>query len=149
VPADRGLALHHDHLVAGVGDVQRRLDAGDPAAQHERGLGDRHLDGVEGLVLFHLLDHLADQVGGLRGRGIVLLVDPRAMLADIRHLAQVGVQPRLRAGPPERGLVHVRRAGAHDDAVELVLLYGVLDHGLPRVGAHVFVVNAVHDARYL
>ena len=36
VAADRRLLLDEDHLGAAVGDVERRLDAGDAAADHER-----------------------------------------------------------------------------------------------------------------
>ena len=36
--ADRRLALDQHHFVAGVGDVERRLDAGHAAADHQRPL---------------------------------------------------------------------------------------------------------------
>ena len=46
VAADGGLLLDQDHLVAGVGDVERRLDAGDAAADDQRPARDRHADGL-------------------------------------------------------------------------------------------------------
>ena len=64
--------------------------------------------------------------------GLALLVHPGAVLAQVGHLAQVGVEPGLGHGAAEGRLVHARRAGRHHHAGELVLLDGLLDHVLAR-----------------
>ena len=56
VAADRRLLLDQHHLHAAVGHVERRLDAGDAAADHQRAPLDRDADRVERLVDLHLLD---------------------------------------------------------------------------------------------
>ncbi len=92
VAADGGVPLDQHHLVAAVGDIEGRLDAGDAAADDQGPLGDRHGDRLELAVLLHPLDEHGDDVGRLGGGLFPVLVDPGAVLADVGHLAQVRVQ---------------------------------------------------------
>ena len=121
VPADARRLLDEHHLVPAVGDVQRHLDAGHAAADHHGGLGDGHLDGEERVVALDLLHQHADEVGALLRGGLALLVHPRAVLAQVRHLAHVRVEPRFFHRPAEGRLVHAGRTRRDHDAVELVL----------------------------
>ena len=125
VAADGGVLLDQDDLVAAVGDVERRLDAGDAAADHQGALGDGDADALERLVVLDLLDDGAGDVDRLGGGLAAVLVDPGAMLADVGHLAHVLVEAGLVGGAAEGLLVHVRRAGGDDDAGEVVLLDGL------------------------
>ena len=75
------------------------------------------------------------------------VVHPGDVLADVDHLEEEGVQARLRRRVAERVLVQERRAGRHDDPVELVLADVLLDQLLAGVGAHVLVVARDDDAR--
>ncbi len=68
------------------------------------------------------------------------------MLADVDHLEIKRVQSARGDSVAERVLVQQRRAGRHDDAVELVLADVLLDQLLPRVRAHVFVIARHHHA---
>src|SRR5450756_78734 len=147
VAADRGFLLDEDHLVAAVGDVERRLDAGDAAADYEGALGDGDADALQRLVVLDLLDDGAGDVDGLFGGLAAVLVDPAAVLADVGHLAHVLVEAGLVAGAAEGLFVHMWRAGGHDHAGEVVVLDGLLDELLARVGAHVLVVLGDGDAR--
>ena len=54
--ADGGLALHQHDFMAGVGDIERRLDSGDAAADHQRAARHRNADRLERGVVPHLLD---------------------------------------------------------------------------------------------
>ena len=94
-PADGGGALDEGHLVAGIRDVQRRLDPGDPAADHQRPLGDRNLGLGERLVAADLGDGHPGEVDGLGGGRVLVVVDPGAVLADVGHLRHVRVEARL------------------------------------------------------
>ena len=149
VPAQGGLALHQHHLVAGVGDVEGRLDAGDAAADDQRPLGHRDGDVGELVGLLHPRHHHLHDVDGLGRRLGAVLVHPGAVLADVGHLAQVGVEPRGLGGVAEGLLVHARRAGGHHDPVEPVFGDRLLEQALPGVGAHVLVVGGEGDAGQL
>ena len=91
-PADGGLLLDDGDLEAGVGDVEGGLDAGHPAADDEDVLVDLHLVRIERLELAGLghrhLDDLPRLLGGHRHVG----VDPGAVLPDVGHLEEVGVE---------------------------------------------------------
>ena len=50
MPADGGLALHEIDMIAAVGDLQRRLDARDAAADHQRRRVDGHDQWLQRLV---------------------------------------------------------------------------------------------------
>ncbi len=144
-PTDGGLLLDDGHLEAGVGQVERGLDAGDSAADDQDVLVDLHLVGVERLELARLgHGHLDDVPGLVGGRGDVG-VDPGAVLADVGHLEEVGVEAPLVHAAPEGHLVHVRRACRHDHAVELLVFDGLLDGRLAGLRARVHDVFRVDD----
>ncbi len=147
--ADRGLALHHHHFVARVGDVQRRLDARHSAADHQRAPRHRNADGLERAVVPHLGHRQADQVDGLRGGLVAVVMHPSAMLADVGHFDQVGIQARRSHGSPEGLQMHVRRAGGHHHAVQFLGRDLLADHRLARVRAHVLVVLRAAHAGHL
>ena len=88
------LLLDDGDLETGVGQVESGLDAGHPAADDEDVLVDLHLVGPERLELPGLghghLDDLPGLLGGHRHVG----VDPGAVLADVGHLEEVGVEVR-------------------------------------------------------
>ena len=86
-PIDGVLLDQHD-LVAAVGDVERRLDAGDAAADDQGALGHRDADRLQRLVVLDLLDDGAGDVDRLGGRLAAVVVDPGAVLADVGHLAR-------------------------------------------------------------
>jgi hypothetical protein len=68
------------------------------------------------------------------------------MFADVGHFDQVGVEPFHLGRFAERPQVHVRRAGRHDDAGQL-LGYDLLSHQrLAGVGTHVLVCDRANDA---
>ena len=146
VAADRRLFLDQDHLMTAVGDIQRGLYSGDAAADHQRLLGNRHFDRLQRLVAFHFLDQPANDVDRFRSRGFSFFVHPRAMLAQVGHLAQVRVQPRFGTGPPERRLVHPGRTGGHHHAVEFLLLDGLADQRLSRIGTHILIIGGKCDS---
>ena len=118
VAADRRLALDEVDGEAGVGDLERGRDAGDPAADDERRRVDRHAQRLERHLLADAQDAAGDDRLGLGRRGRLVGVDPRDLLADRDELAQVRVEAGPLAGAAERLLVHVRRAGRDHDAVE-------------------------------
>ncbi|OPZ68613.1 MAG: hypothetical protein BWY81_00779 [Firmicutes bacterium ADurb.Bin467] len=122
--ADRRRFLDDIDLVARLGDIERRLYARDAAADHERALRDRALPGRERRVFQHLRDRRARERDRLGGTDRLVLVNPRALLADVRDLDHVRVEPGALGGPAERLLVHARRAGADDDAGQRVLADG-------------------------
>ena len=144
VPADRRLALDEVDREAGVGDLERRRDPGDPAADDERRRVDRDAERLERDLLADPQDAAGDDRLGLGRGGDLVGVDPRDLLADRHELAQVGVEAGALAGAAERLLVHVRRAGRDDDAVEPQLLDVLLDQLLAEARAHERVV-AGHD----
>ncbi len=108
-----------------------------PATPFRDGNRDRH----ERVIVFHFFDAHADQLDGLPGRLVPVRVDPGAVLADVGHLDQVGIDPGLFRGLAEGLQVHVRRAGSDDDGGEAELLDFLQNHLLPRFGAHVLVID--------
>ena len=86
-----------------------------------------------------------DQVLGLCGGPLpVVQVHPAAVLPDVGHFEQVGVQPRLDAGGSEGGLVQPGGAGGHDHPIELVLPDVGLDLLLARIRTGVHRVRGQH-----
>ena len=138
--ADRRVALHQHHFVARIGDVQSRLYAGHSAADHQRPPRHRNADRIEGLVVPHLGDRKPDQVRGFPGGLVPVVMHPTALLANVGHFEQVGIQARGGHRAPEGFQMHVRRAGGHHHAIQLLGRDLVANHRLPRVRAHVLVV---------
>ena len=105
--------------------------------------------GCQGVVATDLGHGHADQFDGL-GRGLLAVVmDPGAVLADVGHFDQVGIQPFHGGRLAEGAQVHVRRAGGHDHAGELFRGDLLADERLARFGAHVFVGHRAGHARQL
>ena len=78
-----------------------------------------------------------------------VVMDPGAVLADVGHLDQVGIEP-LRCGRLAEGLqVHVRRAGGDDDAGQPLGGDLLANQRLARVGAHVLVGRRADHAGQL
>jgi hypothetical protein len=80
-----------------------------------------------------------DESLGLFGRGHGVVVNPAALLTDVGHLKQVGIEASALDSPAECPLVHTRTAGGNHDAGELVFKNVLGDHLLPRIGTHVLV----------
>ncbi len=77
--------------------------------------------GCELFVHLHPLDEHGDDFGRLGGGFFLVFMDPGAVLADVGHLAQVGVEAGGFGGFAEGLFVHPGGAGGNDDAVELML----------------------------
>ena len=116
VAADAGALLDEVDVVAGVGQLERGLQAGDAAADDQRGRVDLHVHRLQRLLLLDALGRGVDQRLGLGRGGRLVGAHPGAVLADVGHLAEVGVQAGVGAGAAEGLLVQVRRAGGHDHA---------------------------------
>jgi hypothetical protein len=71
------------------------------------------------------------------------------VLAQVGHLALVGIDAAFFGRATEGRLVHARRARGDDHAVELLVANGVLEHGLPRIRAHVLVFHGVNHAGHV
>ncbi len=114
VAANGRFPLHQIDVVPGIGQLQRRRDAGDAAA-HDQGVGvDVDRQGFKRLVVDDAFDRRVGQrFGFLRGRFLVVC-DPGVVLPDVGHLEQEGVQPASFAGGAEGFFVHVGRAGGDD-----------------------------------
>ena len=133
VPADAGLALHQVNLLAGVGQAQGRLNPGDAAAKHQGRLLHLNVANIERAVVTGTphrgADHAARFGGGLLG----VVHHPRAVLADVGHLEEEGIQVAFGAGLPEGRLVHQRGAGSHHHPVQALFVNILLDQGLAGV----------------
>ena len=101
------------------------------------------------MVALHLLHLNTYQIDGFGGGGGRLFVHPRAVLAQIGHLALEGVDAAFFSRAAKGRLVHARRACGDHHAVQVLFLDGVLEHGLPRIGTHVLVLDGVNDARHV
>ncbi len=145
--ADRGLALDHGDLIASVGNVERGLDARHAAANHQCSPRHRNGDRLQGVIVANLGHCHANQLDGL-GRGLLpVVMHPRAMLADIGHFDQIGVQALHRGRFAEGPQVHVGRAGSHNDAGQAFLGDLPPHQRLAGIGAHIFVGDRADDAR--
>jgi len=145
--ADRRFAFDQRHRHSRVGDVQGGLDAGHPAADDQRLAGHGDLDRFQGPVVADFGHGDPDQIHRF-GRGASPFgMDPRAVLADVRHLDQVRIQARVLRRFAERLQVHVRRAGGDHDAVQLLGGDRVTDQLLARIGTHVLVDPRATHAR--
>ena len=118
-----------------------------PTTMHGR--VDRHLDGVQRLVERQAMDLRAQDALGLLGGLVLVLGDPGAVLAHVGHLEQERVEAGVGRGLAERGLVHGRRAGRHDDAVHAELLDVFFDQVLAGIRAHVLVLARDHHVGLL
>ncbi len=147
VPPEVVRAFDEHDRVAPLGEFQRRGQARDAAAEHQRCRA--HLGGqrFEGLVAGHAEDRRPGKRHGLLRGGLAVPVHPTALLADVGHLAEIGIEPCRAAGVAERPLVHARAAGGYDNAIEPVLPNVGADHLLTRVRAHVAIGAGHGNAR--
>ncbi len=76
----------------------------------------------------------------LQGSGWLMRVYPGILLADVGHLKEEGVQPRLSHAGAEGWFVQANRTRRYHDAVQLVLLDILLDLALPGIGTGVETV---------
>ena len=102
-----------------------------------KGLGGQRFVAAQ---LFHGNLH---QLGGLVGIGLLVLADPRHMLADVGHFEHVAVEARAFHRAAEGRLMHARRTGRHHHAVEFVFVNGGLDGGLSRLGTGIHQVGRI------
>ena len=147
--ADGRLLFDDIDLKARLGNVQRRLDARDAAADDERTLGDRAGTCGQRRVQMHLGDGGAAQNDRLFRAGFLVLVNPGALFADICDLDHIGVQTCLFAGLAERLLVHSGRAGTDDHAGQTVFMDFLLNHLLPGLGTHILIICGENNAGFL
>jgi hypothetical protein len=80
-------------------------------------------------------------------RKIPIIVNPGAMLSDVRNLYEVSVQPCGFSGKTESQLVHQWGTGGDDNPVNPKIFYILLDEILTRIGTHEFVVACYDDIR--
>ncbi|MBT9165995.1 MAG: hypothetical protein DDT25_00659 [Chloroflexi bacterium] len=70
-----------------------------------------------------------------------ILMHPTAMLADVGHLEEIGIQPRLLADTAEGALMEHRRARGHHYPVQPLLLDILHDQRLSRIRAHKDIIT--------
>ena len=139
--ADRGLGFHNIHREAGIGNIQRRLNAGNTSANHKGPFGDRTFTGGKGCVQIHFGHSRFGKDDGLFGAYRHFLMYPGALLPDVGNFHHIGVEPGGRRRFAECGLVHPGRAGADHDAGQFVFLNGLLDHFLSGLRAHILIMG--------
>ena len=140
VAADARQLLDKHDFKAGIGEIERALNARDAAADDHHLARDGKAERGQGLVSARALNRRARDLDRFLGALFLILVHPGALFANVRDFQLERVQAAQRRGVAEGLLVEVRRAAGDDDAIELVLLDGVDDRLLPGVGTHVDVV---------
>ena len=93
MPADGRFPLDQIDLLAGVGQLEGRLDAGNAAADHQGGRGHIDIAHLQRLVMAHPADGGSDHFLALAVACCLVIDHPGALLADIGHLEEEGVQP--------------------------------------------------------
>ena len=147
VAAELGGALDEVDLVAHLAERDGGRHAGDAAADHDGAVRERHVDLVERLEHARPGDRHADEVLGLVGRLLgLLVVHPARLVADVGHLEEERVEPGFAERVLEDGLVGARRAAGDHHAVELVLLDLLADEREAVAGAGVHGVGGVDHA---
>ena len=133
-----------------VSQAQRRGHARQAAAQNQRCLRDRLLSGFQRLEAPRAAHGHVHEIDGLfRGGDGIVAMDPRALIADVGHREQVGIESRVAQGFLEENLVRARRTRSHHQAVQLVLADHVLDVLLVGIRAGVQARLGVRHARHL
>ncbi len=93
--ADGGFAFHKVDLIAGFGDIKRRLDSGNPTAydQHAlKNLFEPAFKGFKERCAHHRRTHKRLR---FLCRHIGFGMHPSVVLPDVCHLHHVGVEPRV------------------------------------------------------
>ena len=135
-------------MIAGAGDIQGRLHAGDAAADHQ-GVGiDRECAREERTLIRDPHQTGPDQDDRLC-RGLILAFrHPGAVFPDTDHVeGPIGIQPRPLAGGPEGLFMHAGRAGGHHHMGEILILDFLLDEILSRIRAHKQIIFGNYDTR--
>ena len=108
VSADARVAFDQDHVLAGLGQRQGRLDPRDAAAHHQRPGDDLHELPLQWLVQGHAADGGRQMGLGLgEGRGPVIR-HPGNLFANVGHVDQEAVQAGILGRAAKGWLVQVR-----------------------------------------
>jgi hypothetical protein len=147
--ADRGFFFNQDHLPASVGDVERCLNSGNSAADYEGAPFHRDIDGRERTIVFDLFDNKPAEINRFFRRPIPVFMNPGAVFSQIRHFAQVWIQPCRRGCFAEGFFVHVRGTCTDNHAVQFLVLDGLFDQRLTGIRTHILVIPRVNDSGQL
>jgi hypothetical protein len=134
VPADGRFALDQVDMEARVGDLERRLDAGDAAAHHQRIRVDGDFDLLERFV-FSITRSTAPATIALAfpWRRPCRYAPTKPARGWKPARTDTGSSPAFFAGRAEGLLMQVRRAGCHDHARQPQFLDVFFDQFLPRL----------------
>src|SRR5664280_1126523 len=147
VASELAAAFHEMGLMAHLTERVGGRHAGDAAADHDRGVRERHVDLEQRLEHAGAGDAHAHEVPRLaRGLGRLVVVHPARLVADVGHLEEERVEPGLAQRVLEDRLVRARRAARHHDTVELVLDDLVADQREAVARARVHRVGGVLHA---
>lgn len=97
----------------------------------------------------YLCDCCSAENYSLLGSATHVLMYPRALLANVSYLDEIGVKPRTLSRTAEGRLVHTRRAGADNYAAETVLTDSILDDILTGLGAHILIIGRENNSRLI
>ena len=146
--SELGVPLEEVDLYTLGCDVEGGGHTGDSSSDDCCGLGDGDLCSLERLEEACLGDCHPYEVLRLHGCGLGRVhVDPRALVADVRHVVEVLVETSVPAGLPEERLVGPGGAGGYDDPVQVVLGDGLADLVEGVLGAGVFGLGCEDDVR--
>ena len=98
------------YLVTCVCNIERRLNARNTAADHERPFYDGTLPCRQGRVQIQLGDRRLCQYDRLFRALSLIFMDPRALFTDICDLDHIRIQSRCRCRLAKRRFMHPRRA---------------------------------------
>ena len=138
------LPFHQVHLVPLIGDGERRRHPRKPPADNQGAVCQLKAQAGQRTQQPRLGHRHAYQLLGLEsGQLRIGAVHPGILLAQVGHLKEVGVQPRLAECILEQRLVSARRARGHHHAVQPILLDPLPDALLRVLGAGVEIVLGV------
>ena len=146
-PPMDGISFDQNDLVAAVGDIERGLDAGDAAADDQSPscvIGT--LIGIRGRLRFTFSTMTRTRSMALAGRLGFSSCTHEQCSRMLAISQRNGLNAGFGGGAAEGRFVHARRTGGDNHAGQLLLFDGVPDHVLARIGAHVLVIDGVHDA---
>ncbi|MBT9171348.1 MAG: hypothetical protein DDT18_01722 [Actinobacteria bacterium] len=129
--------------MAPLGGVQSSLDAGYPAPNNQDVLVHLEEGREKLLVPAYLEDSFPDQINSLPCSCLLVGMDPGALLPNIGHLHQIGIEPSLPGSPAEGLFMHFGRAGRYYHPVQTVLLDSRFDQILSALGAQVGVISGI------
>ena len=142
------LLFHQKYLKSLFGQPQGRRHPGHPPADHQSPLFDGkalHRQRLQHAGVGHGNPH---QILGLfRGLLGMVHVDPRALVADVGHPEEIGVESFFPQGLAKERLMGPGRTGGDDDPVEPLLLYHLSDPLLRVLGTGEEVVLGIDHMR--